>query len=613
MSTRSTLGLAATLAVMLVAYWLIGRIDRSVSREAAEVEKVFTFSSIDVASISIARIGEDLVEAARDDTGQWAITIPYRHIPANQPLWNALSAAISSLTNERTIDEKPNNLEDFQLDSPLLTVIVGTANDPLMQLAFGSLDPTQVNRYAQVGDGPVFLAPAGTFSMLDRGLEDLRDRSAFTNLEEGISRIDFVRRATSGAEEIEDPDIAARAMPINESYQIDDTGMWRMTRPVEAVLRQDGINALAAQLRLAAGRGYIDEPESLSDYGLDPPFAEVTVHSMEGGSQTLLLGWLSGGDKGGGLFVKREDSRSVFVAELRLFLLLPAAPDDFREKHLFTHEAKSLKTIRYRDAHNELLLEQDEAEGWRLVEPPVDDTDQIAVSMYVAMLKSIEGESFPQVQQVASLETPRLSLEFTYSDDTAPSAIHVGGPLPSSNPVTFYARQDIGVVSAISFDSLRMLQTKPFDFRIKTIFPFRPGDVQGIDLLFEDRRYVFRRTQGTWILEEPRGARLESQSDVRALLRAFVDSRASGIADSTSVAGALGADGPMLRVSFDLVGEAGEDSSITFGPVEVGERTDPNSRLRFLSVEGKSTIYLVDQSLINDVRDAVQGVVFSNP
>ena len=69
----------------------------------------------------------------------------------------------------------------------------------------------------------------------------------------------------------------------------------------------------------------------------------------------------------------------------------------------------------------------------------------------------------------------------------------------------------------------------------------------------------------------------------------------------------------MLRVSFDLVGEAGEDSSITFGPVEVGERTDPNSRLRFLSVEGKSTIYLVDQSLINDVRDAVQGVVFSNP
>ena len=91
------------------------------------------------------------MEAARDDTGQWAITIPYRHIPANQPLWNALSAAISSLTNERTIDEKPNNLEDFQLDSPLLTVIVGTANDPLMQLAFGSLDPTQVNRYARKG------------------------------------------------------------------------------------------------------------------------------------------------------------------------------------------------------------------------------------------------------------------------------------------------------------------------------------------------------------------------------------------------------------------------------------------------------------------------------
>ena len=608
MNARATLGLAIAFAALLTAYWLTGKIDRSATREARDVEPVFTFQADDIDGMRIAQLGAAPVEATRDRDGIWSIVQPHAHIPANQALWNRLATALTAVTNQRTIDDAPTSLADFQLDQPALTIVVEGGASANTQIAFGSLDPTQVNRYARVGDGPVFLAPSSAFEMLNRTLDDLRDRRIFTHLEGGIPRVDFVRHATGGAEELEDASLVSRSLRIDESYEVDDTGFWHLARPTAAVLQQERIVPLAAYLRLAVGRGYIDEPESLSDYGLDPPFAELRAHNVDGETHTLLLGWLSGGDDEGGIFVKRADSSSVYVADSRLFLLLPAEPQDYREKRLFTHAATTLKTIRYEDAQNVIELEHDDELGWQMIEPPSEDTDQIAVSMYIAMLKSIEGVAFPEETEIPSLATPRVTLDFSFTDDTPPSTVLLGGPLSDTVPPLFYARQDIGVVTAIPFDALRMLQAEPFDFRIKRIFPFEASAVEHIDLLFEDRRYVYRLEEGNWILEEPRGARLESQADVRALLETFVQCRASGIVDTEAAADAQ--LDPILRVSFGI---SGSGQSITLGPIEVGARTDANSRQRHLRIPGKTTPYLVDQALISDVRDALQGVVFSQP
>jgi len=43
--------------------------------------------------------------------------------------------------------------------------------------------------------------------------------------------------------------------------------------------------------------------------------------------------------------------------------------------------------------------------------------------------------------------------------------------------------------------------------------------------------------------------------------------------------------------------------------VYVGNRETRNSRHRFLWIEGKDPIYLIDQALIDGVRDALLGVV----
>lgn len=612
MSTRATLALIVVFAGLLTAYWLAGRIERNVIKEAAEARKLFDFAPEDITTLSIARQGETPVEALRKDDGQWTIAAPHPHIPPNGPLWTALTKIAASLTNERDIDADPDALADYQLETPILYIIFGTKQGQPTKIEFGALDPTQVNRYTRLGEGQVFLSPAKTFQALNRSLQELRDARVFTHLGEGVEKIDFKRRATEGAEEIEDPGLAARAKRIDESYALAEGGGWRMAKPVDAAARQGKLNALVSQLRFATGRGYIDEPESLDDYGLDPPYAELTAYSPSGEGQTLLLGWVSGAEDKSGLFVKRSDNPSVFIADAHLFTLLPAGPGDFREKRLFTREAKNLKTIRYTDARSEILLENDPDVGWRLVNPPADDTDQFAVSMYIAVLKSIQGLSFPE-EEALSIESPRLSLEFTYTGDTPPSAIQIGGIVPSSNPLVFYALQDNGAATTISFQSFQMLQAIPFRFRIKTLFPFKRNEVRAIDLTLENRRYVFQYENGVWTLSEPQGARLETQSDVHLLIDTFSTTLAKGIADPPPAAETQGMNDPILTVVFRVVDDPLTGTTRTVGPVRVGNRVTSNSRQRFLRMEGKTPVYLVDQALIDGVRDALRGVVIRNP
>ncbi len=610
MSTRATVALVLVFAGLLTAYWVTGRIERNVIKQAAEAKKLFDFAPEDITTLSIARHGEAPVEALRKDDGQWTIAAPYPHVRPNGPVWTALTIVVASLTNEREIDAGTDALADYQLEAPVLSVIFGTKQGQLSQVAFGALDPTQVNRYARLGEGQVFLCPARFFQALNRGLQELRDTRMFAHLGEGVERIDFERHATEGADEIEDPGMAARARGIDETYVLAEDGEWRLSKPVDATASQAKLDALASWLRFATGRGYIDEPESLSDYGLDPPYAELTAYGPTGEGLTLLIGWPSGDEDKPGLFVKRADNPSVFVAEAHLVTLLPAGPGDFREGRLFTREAKNLKTIRYLDSRSEMLLENDPDEGWRLVDPPADDTDQFAVSMYIAVLKSIQGLSFPEGDEALSIESPRLSLEFTYTDGAPPSSIRIGGPVPSSNPIVFSALQDIGAATTISFDSFRNLQADSFRFRIKTLFPFRRDAVRGVDLTFDDRHYVFGYENGVWTLSEPRGARLETQSDVHSLIDTFSTTLAKGIADPPPAADVQGRNDPILTVVFEVVDDPLTDTRRTVGPVHVGNRLTSNSRQRFLWIEGKAPVYHVDQALIDGVRDALRGVVF---
>lgn len=604
MRTRTTILLGAVFGALVAAYLFTNVRAYRAAREAYLARRIFQFEAADIATLSIQQQGAEAVEAVREKGG-WRLAGARSQIEANGPLWDQLAQAVAAATNERPIAEKGADLASFELETARLSVEVGTRAGVLQQINFGGLDPMQRHRYAQLGGGGVFLARAELFSALNRSLFDLRDRRIFTNLGGGLTRVDYERLPVeTGDGATLDENVKKAATAIHESYAKNDAGEWRMTSPAEVRARQDRLKLIEAALQELAGREYVDGPENLGDYGLSTPFSRLTAYGKDGAAQTLLLGWLKSDAETAGLYVKRVDAHSVAVIDARFMTVLPSEQGYFREKRLFTGEAKHVKSLRYRDSRGGFTLENDAQNGWRLAEPARAETDQAAASLYLALIKRVEGDSFPEGDASAEMDSPTLAIEFEFDDGRPASKIEVGRAVPGPDNIQMYARQDFGPITTISFDEFRSLQAEAFNFRVKTLFAFDRGLAEEVELAVDGQRYHFGQAGGRWRVIEPAGHNLEAQSDLTVFLDTLAQTAVRGVADPAPSAEVQGVETPVLEVSAKIEGP----NPSVFGPIRVGNLKASASRERFVTISGRDGVYFVDQSLVDAARRCVSAV-----
>ena len=593
MTSRRTIVYGIAFALLVVAYALTGRIEKRIERRTFDAKRIFDFEAKDIRSLSIERAGEAPVEALRGDGDTWRIVSPRDHIQPNAPMWDQLAEVASNITNERPIENDAERLELFELDLPKLTVRVGTEGGSLTQLEFGAIDPTRRHRYTRAGTNTdVFLTPAEAFFAFNRPLLDLRERRVFPAIESGLTAIEYRRAAAT--------DIDDNVTPaLNERYTLDADGIWWIESPVRARANQQKLRALAEELSLMRGDNYIDEPANTSEYGLDAPFASITPYAGDTAAGTLNIGWLDDVNEGK-IFAKTGRSPSVFSIDSHLVTLLPDGPLGFRERRLFTGEATKLNRIVYRDTNTELTLSAEGDSGWRLVQPAVDDSEQLAISFYIAVLKGVEGVTFPEE---TTIDNPRIEIELYDRGVQTPRHIRIGGAVPGSDPLIFYAETDFGLVTTIGLQEYRLLQATAFRFRNKNIFAFEPADANILELTIDETKYAFVRRNERWLVAEPEGHMLESQADIADLLETLATLEATEQATPEPAADVVGTDAPVLSARVFL------ESGTIIGPLKVGNRKASESRERFVTIEGRGSVYYVDQTILDDVRDTLRGVV----
>ncbi|MFP6583143.1 MAG: DUF4340 domain-containing protein, partial [Candidatus Hydrogenedentota bacterium] len=375
MNSRSTWAWVCISIVLVFGYWLTGKLKVEEQRAVFEKKKLFDFAAEDILRLSFSTREDALVEAARRSETEWSISAPYDHIVPNHGQWSQLAGVIPRLINERPIEVNPEDLALYGLADPPLRVEVEVAGT-LIQLNIGNLDPTQNNRYAQLGADEVFLLPAQMANVLYQTLMNLRDARVFPGIDSMIDRIHYKRFAIR-----DDTDALEGTEAIDEVYAQGDDALWRMTSPYEAYTFQNKVLHLISQLSFLTGQDYVDAPDDLGDFGLDPPWARIEVRNSETGvTQTLSLRWRDDMAEDGRMFASLVGNPSVFTIDAKMIGYLPDVPGDFREKHLFTQEAINLSAIHYRDSAHEFSLRYDEDSGWNLSEPAFDDIDQLITS-----------------------------------------------------------------------------------------------------------------------------------------------------------------------------------------------------------------------------------------
>ncbi|GMU92260.1 MAG: hypothetical protein AMXMBFR4_13180 [Candidatus Hydrogenedentota bacterium] len=608
MKGRQNLILLGVLLALCFGYWLMIRSEEATRERAAEARKVFSFAPEDLETITISREGERPTTGVRDSAAQWRIAEP-KPIAANALVWDRVAKNLAELSSERTLDDRREDVGAYGLDDPVLRVNAATRDGANVEVHFGVLDPTQKYRYARAGDGPVFLVNPDTFFELNRDLLWLRDRDLFKEGELGITQIEYarIRPATIG-------DDGSTERNWEESVVVsaerDANGVWRVLGPTPGTGDQAMLNDLAGELQFAIGRNYIDYPEDLQDYNLDPPKARLTVRSGDGPAQTAYFGSFEAAKKeDAGVYVMHENSDHVFVVDAHMVTLFPANPDAWNEKRILTRPAMDLTSIRYEAGAQQFALENVEDGGWQLTEPRREKTDQGGVSTFISTLLSLNGsEYYPERSPEFGLDEPVIRIALAWKDIEEPGYILVGAETPDGR--RRYVTQDNGAVTTLTNEEVGRLAVSIKDFLSKSLLSFKRDLAREVRLMFEGTEYVFVRGEQAWKVERPTGKVWDSQNDMQGLIAAITPLNAESVdADpAPEDLSIFGLDNPVAEWSVTLAPEAEGGQVQTLGPVSIGGICPDDNHMRYAKVKGRDQIFRVRQAVVGKIREVLRGV-----
>ncbi|HIJ64886.1 MAG TPA: DUF4340 domain-containing protein [Candidatus Hydrogenedentes bacterium] len=604
MKPWTTLILVLVFVVLCAVYWFVVKSEQAAERRTFEAKKIFSFIGADIRGITIERAEDDPVSARRSSGGEWIITAPHAYIRPNPIVWERVANNFAGLTNERTIEEAPADLEKYELDEPELVVRGALVDGGNVEVRFGVVDPTQRFRYAQSGQ-PVFLVKTDAFFELNRSLDDLRFRNVFDISEEGITRIEYARIHPE-ERDAEGGYVESTAAVVAKGAD----GRWHMLEPVEALADNEYVGEVAKFLEYERGTDYIDAPESIEDYGLAPPRFRVTVVSgVAGEPETLYVGRIADSGDNPRIYAKLGTNPTVFEIDAHILNLIPSEPDSWREKRLMTHSTKALRALDYVAGETTFTLEKDEAQGWRLAGPDAGTSDQFAISGFLTTLRGIKAEAFVEADATGTgLDHPAIAITLHYTDEEQPGLVRVGAETPDGE--SRYVTQETGAVATAPKAVTALLEKTSYDFQSRELLRFAKTRAMRVALEFDGTEYVFEKAVTRWRVREPEGRQFESQSDMQAILDATSSVVAHGVVaeDSSADLALFGLANPVLTVEV-ATKEAEDAEELTFGPLWVGAITEDNPHERYAMRHGGPEVYRVRQDIVSEIREALRGVV----
>jgi hypothetical protein len=617
---RHTIVLWGILLLLCTAYWWAIRSEQEALRVRQEASAVFPErQGGDLTRVTIDRPDEAAIVAERTASG-WMITAPFE-VEASPQVWNRIADSVLTIRNERTIDD-PGDADLYGLDPARLRVTLDWVDGASQTLSYGLMEPTARYRYAQDAAGTLFLTNNEPFAELDRPLLDLRNRYLVGSGRERITRIAYTRIREPNDGETPTPDLPAEleggVVQTTVVFEEDEEGLWLQIAPVPGLANQDKVDEFIAHVQFATGGDYNDSPAPLANYGMGPAPVRLEVWyapDEPGGeerSQAVYFGAMAD-NQARSVFVKREGEDTVFAVDATTLGFFPDTPNAFLEHRLLTRGTVDLYRITYRHRGEEVVLQDMGDRGWRMVAPEEAGLDSVTFSNFVSYLAQVEGIGFPQGTpgQFGLEEDPFIEILLEYRGEAAPDGVQViriGQPdLTGEN---FYALSDRGAIIALPAAHAEALRKDAFYFREKNLMRFLPAAVRSVSMSFEGQRYEFVNVEGLWAVRYPEGLRWDSQADMRLILDSLANVRAvaveRGAGDDDATLERFGLAFPILSTEVFIL--AGEEV-VTLGVLDIGDVAPEPAQSRYARSEGRPGIFQVNQAIVDDIRQALRGVV----
>jgi hypothetical protein len=360
-----------------------------------KLQKVFTVESDKIEEVTIKSESGDRTTLKKSGT-DWQVAAPADGGPvaADSAEISGITSNLSTLEEQRVIDENAQDLKEFGLAEPRIEVTFKAGGEP-QTLQIGAKTPTGTDLYAKVGGkSKVFLIPSYLESTFNRKTFDLRDKAA---LKIDAAKVDALEVLVEGR--------TLRFAKVN--------GTWQVTSPADPRSDATAIDGLVSRLAAIQMKS-LAKGTDLKEYGLDKP--SVTAKIGAGSAQATLLF----GKVGPEAMVYAKDAARplIFTVESSIWNDLKKDPSEYRQKDLFDARAFNATRVELTRGSDTFLFEKKtekdkegkDVEKWRQVAPSQKDADADKIASLLSTLTGARATSFVDKAGAAK---PELSVVLT--------------------------------------------------------------------------------------------------------------------------------------------------------------------------------------------------------
>src|SRR5580700_3949250 len=315
MKPKGLLIAVALLAVLGGLIWWSNKKQLAASKAPSTTEtKILTIPEDQVQEIKIQHANGDIVDLRRD-SGKWRIVQP-KNLAADPDTSSSLVSSLTSVTADKTIEDKATDISPYGLNHPTLDVTVTKKDGGTNELLIGDDTPNASGSYAKLPNDPrVFTVLSFVKTGLDKSFNDLRDKRLLAFDSDKLTRVE----------------LAAKGQSVE--FGKNGQNEWEILKPRPLRADSTQVDTLIGKLKDAKMDATVsadDAKKAAAAFASGTRVATATVTDSSG-TQTLEVRK----DKDKNYYAKGSAVEGIFKITSDVGDALDKGVDDFRNKKVF--------------------------------------------------------------------------------------------------------------------------------------------------------------------------------------------------------------------------------------------------------------------------------------
>jgi len=365
------------------------------------------------------------------------------NIKINSLSLSTYSELLSQITSYQLVTEKPEEATLYGFDEPSGSVVITTSDGATHTIYIGNKTIDGKGNYIKLSDeNKIYSMSADEMGLLAPNYEDFVSTGIFS-LDPSYTTLSYFEIGKDGNK------------PYRFNYTIEETDgttltSWKMSTPIKAEANVTTLTEkVITPLETFGASGVKDaRPKDLSVYGLDKPYATLTI-----ASSVVTHKYKFGKEEGGYRYFMADNYASVYMIDAESVAFIDVSYIDLIERNVHVENVKKVSKVEIKTPDAQYVM--DIADGAKSI-----NGKKIGDSFSKAF-QSIIGMRFDDVNTSFKGGTSEATIKFTRTDGTTCTLSYV--PIDEVNYIVLVDGSGYAVISKYTFNEAIKVVKKVYD------------------------------------------------------------------------------------------------------------------------------------------------------